>query len=71
MRRSLLHAIVCVGSNNGRKLERSNNPRRFGKILRTVENFSTVVESCKNEFRIVLEQLLQVVWRRFYLKVLW
>ena len=52
-------------------LERSNNLRRYGKISRTVENFSNVVESCKNELRIVLEQLLRVVWRRFYLKVLW
>lgn len=51
--------------------ERSNNLRRYGKISPTGENFSNVVESCKNEPRIVLEHLLRVVWRRLYLKVLW
>ena len=53
------------------RFERSNNLRRYAKISQTGENFSAVVESCKNELRIVLEQLLRVVWRRFYLKVLW
>jgi hypothetical protein len=33
------------------RFEGSNNLRRYGKISQTGENFSTVVESCKNEFR--------------------
>ena len=41
------------------RFERSNNLRRDGKISRTGENFSNVVESCKNELRIVATILFE------------
>jgi len=36
-----------------------------------LEKFSTVEEPLKNEFHILLEQLMSVEWRHLILKVLW
>lgn len=75
MTRSPLNTVVYVGSSSGLEanatLVRSNYPRRDGELSRMLEKFSTVEEPLKNEFHILLEQLMSVEWRHLILKVLW